>query len=159
MYEFKCIKCGRVFSNFSPLWYCENCMSDINNMTFSKLNKLIKSTKTIRLGESEMCKQTTQTASCKTKEEFEKAKNYDVMVRSSEILLSLDEHLEVFKNSSGVCVEYKNSEIKDGYFLKTEYGTGKDFESACDDYLKKIRGKKLVFNACTSYRKEVTVIG
>ena len=53
MYEFKCIKCGRVFSNFSPLWYCENCMSDINNMPFSKLNKLIKSTKTIRLGEKE----------------------------------------------------------------------------------------------------------
>lgn len=80
-------------------------------------------------------------------------------MKSSKILLSLDEHLEVFKNSNGVCVEYKNSEIKDGYFLKTEWGAGKDFESACDDYLNKIRGKKLVFNACTSYRKEVTVIG
>jgi hypothetical protein len=25
--------------------------------------------------------------------------------------------------------------------------------------LQKIRGKKIVFNACTKYRKEVTVIG
>jgi hypothetical protein len=80
-------------------------------------------------------------------------------MKSSEILLSLDEHLEVFKNSSGICVEYKNAEIEDGYFLKTECGTGENFENACDDYLRKIRGKKLVFNACTSYRKEVTVIG
>lgn len=80
-------------------------------------------------------------------------------MKSSEILLSLDEHLEVFKNSSGVCVEYKNSEIKDGYFLVSTFGVGEDFETACDDYLNKIRGKKLVFNACTKYRKEVTVIG
>lgn len=80
-------------------------------------------------------------------------------MKSSEILLSLDEHLEVFKNSSGVCVHYKNAETKDGYFLKTEWGAGENFESACDDYLDKIRGKKIVFNACTSYRKEVTVIG
>lgn len=75
MYEFKCIKCGRVFSGFSPLWYCENCMSDINNMPFSKLNKVIKSTKIIRLGESEMCKQTRQTVFRQTKEEFEQLKN------------------------------------------------------------------------------------
>ena len=80
-------------------------------------------------------------------------------MKSSEILLSLNEPLEVLKNPNGICVEYKNSEIKDGYFLKTECGTGENFESACDDYLNKIRGKKLVFNACTSYRKEVTVIG
>jgi hypothetical protein len=80
-------------------------------------------------------------------------------MKSSEILLSLDEHLEVFKNSRGICVEYKNAEIKDGYFLVSTFGVGEDFEAACDDYLRKIRGKKLVFNACTSYRKEVTVLG
>ncbi len=80
-------------------------------------------------------------------------------MKSSEILLSLDEHLEVFKNSMGICVEYKNSEVKDGYFLVSTYGIGEDFETACDDYLNKIRGKKLVFNACSSSRKEVTVIG
>ena len=70
-------------------------------------------------------KETRQTVFRQTKEEFEQLKN-DVVIKSSEILLSLDEHLEVFKNSSGVCVEYKNAEIKDGCFLKTEYGTGEN---------------------------------
>ena len=82
-------------------------------------------------------------------------------MKSSEILLSLEyEDLDVFKNPFGICVRYRNAEIKDGYFLKTEYGTGKDFEAACDDYLNKIRGKKLVFNAFSKKdRKEVTVLG
>ena len=80
-------------------------------------------------------------------------------MKSSEILLSLDEYLEVFKNSRGVCVNYKNAETKDGCFLISEYGVGEDFETACDNYLNKIRGKKIVFNACSPNRKEVTVIG
>lgn len=81
-------------------------------------------------------------------------------MKSSEILLSLDGgHLEVFKNSLGVCVEYKGAEVKDGMFLIGEYGIGTDFESACDDYLNKIRGKKLVFNACSNNRKEIMVLG
>ena len=74
-------------------------------------------------------------------------------MKSSDILLSLGEHLEVFKNSLGVCVEYKGAEVKD------EFGVGRDFESACDDYMNKIRGKKLVFNACSSARREVQVLG
>ena len=81
-------------------------------------------------------------------------------MKSSEILLLLDEcRLEVFKNRLGVCVKYQNAEIKDGAFLIGEYGTGIDFESACDDYLNKIRGKKLVFNACSNNRKEIMVLG
>ena len=80
-------------------------------------------------------------------------------MKSSEILLSLGEHLEVFKNSLGVCVDYKNAEVKDGMFLISEFGVGKDFESACDDYMNKIRGKKLVFNAYSSARREVQVLG
>lgn len=83
-----------------------------------------------------------------------------VFEKSSDILLSLDgEHLEVFKNRLGVCVEYKGAEVKDGMFLISEYGVGVDFESACDDYLNKIRGKKIVFNACSSSRKEVVILG
>ena len=81
-------------------------------------------------------------------------------MKSSEVLLSLDnECLEVFKTCRGVCVKYRNAEIKDGMFLISEYGTGIDFESACDDYLKKIRGKKLVFNAETKNRTEIVVLG
>ncbi len=81
-------------------------------------------------------------------------------VKSSETLLSLEgEHLEVFRNPDGVCVLYKNAEIKDGCVLVSEYGVGTDFESACDDYLRKIRGKKLVFHAYSECRKEVIVLG
>lgn len=81
-------------------------------------------------------------------------------MKSSEILLSLGgERLEVFKNKYGIHVMYKNAEISDGCFLVGAYGTGLDFESACDDYLAKIRGQKLVFNACSESRHEVIVIG
>ena len=81
-------------------------------------------------------------------------------MKSSEILLRLDgEHLEVFQNKYGVHVMYQGAEIKDGSFLVTDYGTGTDFESACDDYLAKIRGQKLVFNVGTENRHEVMVIG
>lgn len=80
-------------------------------------------------------------------------------MKSSEILLSLGEHLEVFKNSLGVCVEYRGAEVKDGMFLISEFGVGEDFESACDDYMNRIRGKKLVFNASSSARREVQVLG
>ena len=81
-------------------------------------------------------------------------------MKSSEILLRLDgEHLEIFQNRHGVCVMYQGAEIKDGSFLVIDYGIGTDFESACDDYLDKIRGKKLVFGACTNSRHEIMVLG
>jgi hypothetical protein len=82
------------------------------------------------------------------------------MKKSSDILLSLGgERLEVFKTKDFVGVLYKGAEISDGLFLTTTYGTGLDYESACDDYLEKIRGKKLVFGAYTDSRHEVMVIG
>ena len=81
-------------------------------------------------------------------------------MKSSELLLSLDgEHLEVFRNVRGICVEYKGAEVKEGMFLKDAYGVGEDFESACDDYIKQIRGKTLVFGACTNSRREVKILG
>lgn len=81
-------------------------------------------------------------------------------MKSSDMLLSLDNaHLDVFRNKHGICVAYKGAEVKDGCFLISDYGTGVDFETACDDYLSKIRGKKLVFNAFSSNRREVVVLG
>lgn len=83
-------------------------------------------------------------------------------MKSSDILLSLeDERLEVYKlngcNEIRVC--YKGAEIKDGYFLQTVCGVGKNFETACDDYWNKIRGKKLVFRATSNSRREVSILG
>lgn len=81
-------------------------------------------------------------------------------MKSSDILLSLvSEHLEVWKVGNEVCVDYYHADVKDGYFLTSAFGMGPDFESACDDYLAKIRGKRLVFNAYSDSRREVVVLG
>lgn len=82
-------------------------------------------------------------------------------MKASDILMSLEhEHLEVFKDMDGnVCVEYRGCDVKDGYFLRGVVGRGNTFEEACEDYLKQIRGKILVFNAYSDSRKEVKVLG
>lgn len=82
-------------------------------------------------------------------------------MKSSDILLSLDmECLEVSKNNSGgINVCYAGAEIKDGFFLCSCFGRGNNFEEACDDYLSLIRGKTLVFNACSKDRREVKILG
>ena len=82
-------------------------------------------------------------------------------MKASDILLSLEgEHLEVWKAPDGdICVSYQHCDIKDGYFLVGSFGAGKTFEEACDEYLKQIRGKTLVFNACSKSRKEIKVLG
>lgn len=80
---------------------------------------------------------------------------------ASDILLSLeDAHLEVWKLSDGtICVSYYRCEVKDGPVLIGVFGRGGTFEGACYDYLEQIRGKTLVFNACSNSRREVTVLG
>lgn len=82
-------------------------------------------------------------------------------MKSSDILRSLKgEKLEVRGDDNGnfyVC--YEGAEIKEGMFLVSAYGCGKDFEEACDNYLSRIRGETLVFDACTKRRREVTVLG
>lgn len=82
-------------------------------------------------------------------------------MKSSDILLSLENRrLEVWKTDSGkVCVAYADSEVKDGMFLVSVWGSGDYFEAACDSYLGKIRGKTLVFNSCSDGRREVTILG
>lgn len=81
--------------------------------------------------------------------------------KASDILLSLESaHLEVWKTEDGtVCVDYFGAEVKDGPVLKGVFGRGGTFEGACYDYLAQIRGKTLVFNAGSSARREVAVLG
>ena len=83
-------------------------------------------------------------------------------MKSSDILLTFkSDSLTIYRNSeNNICVRYSNSEIKEaGGILKTEIGVGEDFESACDDYLEKIRGKEIVFDAYGKDREEVKVLG
>lgn len=78
--------------------------------------------------------------------------------QASKLLLSMEnEHLEVWRSGVKVCVCYANCEVKDGAFLNTEVGIGSDLEEACEDYLAQIRGKTLVFRACSSQRREVAI--
>lgn len=81
--------------------------------------------------------------------------------KASDILLSLESaHLEVWKTDDGtVCVNYSGAELKRGPVLFGAYGRGGTFEGACHDYLEQIRGMTLVFNAGSSARREVTVLG
>lgn len=81
--------------------------------------------------------------------------------RASKILLSLDGAALIAFETVGaeIGVRYENCDIKDGDMLVCEFGTGDDFEAACADYLGKIRGKTLVFNAMSKSRTEIKVLG
>lgn len=80
--------------------------------------------------------------------------------KASDILLSLrSAHLEVWKVDDTICVDYQGAEVKDGPRLCGVFGRGGTFEGACYDYLEQIRGKTLVFDACSKKRREVTVLG
>lgn len=81
-------------------------------------------------------------------------------MKASEKLLNLEGRmLSVGKNIKGkVYVHYERCDVKDGCFLIGSYGIGNSFEEACEDYLNKISGKTVVFNAESSNREEVKVL-
>ena len=83
----------------------------------------------------------------------------DIM-RASDRLLNIEFHrLEVWRTSKNdVCVAFQRCEVKDGVVLSSVFGEGLTFEEACEDYLRQISGKTLVFDACTDKRKEVIVL-
>ena len=79
-------------------------------------------------------------------------------MKASEKLLKLENHqLEVFKNRLGICVCYQGGDILDYPYRKGEYGTGNSFEEACEDYLNKISGKKIIFGYGEN-REEIIVL-
>lgn len=81
-------------------------------------------------------------------------------MNASQRLLSLKgKRLEVWIIQNGeFAVSFQGCEIKQGMFLLSDFGTGKTLESACENYLEKIMGQTLVFNAGTSRREEVRVL-
>lgn len=81
-------------------------------------------------------------------------------MNSSDLLLSLDKPLNVWKVGDTICVAYDKADVKDGICLVGAFGKGGTFEGACHDYLSQIRGKTLVFNAFDGKaRREVVVLG
>lgn len=80
-------------------------------------------------------------------------------MRASEKLLNLGKRILVAKNIYGkVYVHYENCYVKDDCFLVGEYGTGNNFEEACEDYLNEISGKTIVFKDAYNNREEVKVL-
>lgn len=84
---------------------------------------------------------------------------WDIM-RASDRLLNLEFHrLVVWRtNKKDVCVALERCDVKDGMVLVGVFGEGLTFEEACEDYLRQISGKTLVFDAYTDKRKEVIVL-
>ena len=82
-------------------------------------------------------------------------------MRASDILLLMeDEHLDVWKSKydNKIYVDYQQGEVKEGPVLIGVFGSGSTLEEACESYLEKIRGKPLVFHACTSQRYEARIV-
>lgn len=80
-------------------------------------------------------------------------------MKASEKLLNINKRIIVDKNVHGkVYVHYENCYVKEDCFLIGTFGTGCDFEEACEDYLNKISGKTIVFNPKSSNREEVKLI-
>lgn len=82
------------------------------------------------------------------------------IMRASDRLLNFEFHrLEVWRtNKNDVCVAFQKCEVKDCAVFASVFGEGLTFEEACEDYLRKISGKTLVFYSCTGKRKEVIVL-
>jgi len=88
-------------------------------------------------------------------------------MKSSDILSSLDKaELEVIENGNNVYVRYKDAGVLEGDKIDRKYGlgrihclwgSGRDFESACDNYLAKIRGRTMIFNPHGSNRHEILI--
>ena len=79
-----------------------------------------------------------------------------------ERLLNTGYHLDVFQwndgKETGIGVHFQDCETKDGMFLVGTFGSGQTFEEACENYIRQISGKTLVFHAYTDRRTEVTFI-
>lgn len=79
-------------------------------------------------------------------------------MKAYERLLNLSAHrLEVFRAEHQIAVMFSGSDISDGVVRKGIFGTGVTFEDACEDYLNKISGKKLIFGFGDN-REEINVL-
>lgn len=81
-------------------------------------------------------------------------------MKASDRLLALEnKRLMVFKDvSNNICVHYEDCDVKDGVALRGVCGRAATFEYACEDYLRQISGKTLVFNAFSDTREEIRVL-
>lgn len=75
-------------------------------------------------------------------------------------LLQLDHrYLNVWMLDDGnYAVAYQGADVKDGIGLLGVFGKGESFELACANYMTRIRGKTLVFDAYSENREEVFVM-
>ena len=76
--------------------------------------------------------------------------------RAIDRLLATGKNVDLWKtNDDKICATLRGCEVKDGIFLVSTYGIGSNVEYACEDFLQKLQGKTVVFNACSSERETV----
>lgn len=80
------------------------------------------------------------------------------LIKFGDNVASLNELQVTLNCNDQFNVEYEDSFIEDGTGLIGVHGVGNTFESACEDYLNKITGKKLVFNPSNEERRFEVVI-
>ena len=80
------------------------------------------------------------------------------LIKFEDNVASLNELQVTLNCNDQFNVEYEDSFVKDGIALIGVYGVGNTFESACEDYLNKITGKKLVFSPSDEKRRVEVVI-
>lgn len=77
------------------------------------------------------------------------------------VLLSYGRHLDIVQNvfckDKGIIVHFEDCRIKNGEDFVYTYGEGATLWESCQDYLKKISGKTLVFNFNYGKREEITM--
>ena len=79
-------------------------------------------------------------------------------MKASDRLLKLKGHsLEVFHARGKIAVKFIDGDITDGITRTSVFGIGNTLEEACEDYLKEISGKILVFGYGDG-REEIKVL-
>lgn len=99
---------------------------------------------------------TAMPSGCCTTKTFREPKVTVHPQRAFDRLLATKKHVDVWEtNDDKICVSLRGCEISEGVFLVGVYGIGSSLEYACEDFLRKVQGKKVVFNACSSERETV----
>jgi len=73
-------------------------------------------------------------------------------------IIKQDLVIRYYSNQKGrFCVNLENCEVSENICLASVHGNGKTVDAAINDYISKIKGKTIVFEATSERRKEFGV--
>lgn len=71
--------------------------------------------------------------------------------------INAEMHLTRYANQNRWCAKFDRCEVATQGCLESVHGNGLTPEAAMTDYIQRISGKRIVFNAMTAQRREFTV--